>query len=108
MWNRLKAQKEKPMYEGASVSDLRALSSPFSDSPEDLLVRLAQANDEDAFKELMTRSWERCTRIARCILGNREDAIDEVQTAFWKAYIHIGSFNQYSRFSIWLARIVTN
>ena len=90
------------------MSDLRALDSPINDLPEEILVRLAQANDEDAFKELMTRSWEMCTRIARYILSDREDAIDEVQTAFWKAHVHIGSFNQRSKFSTWVARIVTN
>lgn len=75
---------------------------------EHLLVRLAQEGDDEAFNELMSRSWDICMRVAACTLGNREDAIDEVQDAFWKAYTHIRTFNQQSKFSTWVARIVIN
>jgi RNA polymerase sigma-70 factor, ECF subfamily len=54
------------------------------------------------------RSWEICVRVAIRTLGNREDALDVVQDAFWKAYSHLRTFNQQSRFSTWVARIVIN
>jgi RNA polymerase sigma-70 factor (ECF subfamily) len=47
-------------------------------------------------------------RLAISSLGNREDALDEVQDAFWKAYLHLHTFNQQSKFSTWVARIVIN
>ena len=82
--------------------------SVYTDLPEDKLVRSAQQGNQQAFEELMIRSWDICLRVALCILNNREDALDEVQDAFWKAYTHIGGFNRQSKFSTWVARIVIN
>jgi RNA polymerase sigma-70 factor (ECF subfamily) len=78
------------------------------EQPEEILISLAKAGNENAYKELMRRSWEICMRVATCSLGNREDALDEVQDAFWKAYLHLNTFNQQSKFSTWVARIVIN
>jgi RNA polymerase sigma-70 factor (ECF subfamily) len=76
--------------------------------PEETLLRLARAGEETAFAELMCRVSDRCLRLAVRILGNRDDARDEVQNALWKAYTHLSSFNEESRFSTWVARIVIN
>jgi RNA polymerase sigma-70 factor (ECF subfamily) len=75
---------------------------------EELLLDLAREKDESAYGELMRRSWEACMRIATRSLGNREDALDELQDAFWTAYSHLHTFNQQSRFSTWVVRIVIN
>lgn len=72
------------------------------------LVKMAQAGDDTAFTELLARHRASCMKLALSILRNREDAEDEVQTALWKAYQHLGGFQQDARFSTWLTRIVVN
>jgi RNA polymerase sigma-70 factor (ECF subfamily) len=47
-------------------------------------------------------------KLALSILRNAQDAEDEVQNAFTKAYLHLGKFQQDSKFSTWLTRIVVN
>lgn len=72
------------------------------------LVVLAQQGDNQAFAELVHRHLPTCRRLAVSILKNADDAEDEVQNALWKAFEHIGQFQQDSKFSTWLSRIVVN
>ncbi len=72
------------------------------------LVVLAQSGDNEAFAELIERHQTICRRLALSILKNAEDAEDEVQNALWKAFEHIGQFQQDAKFSTWLSRIVVN
>ncbi len=75
---------------------------------DDILVRLCQGGDNAAFAELMKRHQNSSLKLALSILRDKSDAEDEVQNAFWKAYEHIGQFQQDARFSTWLTRIVVN
>lgn len=72
------------------------------------LVQLCQTGDQEAFAELMGRHEITAMKVAFSILRDKSDAEDEVQNAFWKAYEHIGQFNQEAKFSTWLTRIVVN
>jgi RNA polymerase sigma-70 factor, ECF subfamily len=72
------------------------------------LVVLCQIRDEQAFAELVARHRSAALKIAFSILRDKQEAEDEVQNAFWKAYEHIGHFQQEARFSTWLTRIVVN
>ena len=83
-------------------------SRDLSNLSEDVLVRLAQHRDPEAFQELVVRAQDTCMRLATCILRNREDAADEVQNAVCKAYTHIEAFAHDAKFSTWIARIVIN
>jgi RNA polymerase sigma-70 factor (ECF subfamily) len=56
----------------------------------------------------MDRHRRSAMKLALSILHDKLDAEDEVQNAFWKAYQHIGQFQQDSKFSTWLTRIVVN
>lgn len=85
-----------------------AFEPNYQDYSEDVLVRLSRERDESAYKELMRRSRDICMRVAISCLGNREDALDEVADAFWKAYSHLSTFQQQSKFSTWAVRIVIN
>jgi len=76
--------------------------------PDDQLVVQAQAGDDRAFAELVRRHQASCLKLAISILRDRSDAEDEVQNALWKAFEHIGQFNQDAKFSTWLTRIVVN
>jgi len=72
------------------------------------LVLLSQSGNDLAFSELIRRNHATCMRLAFSILHDRSDAEDEVQNALWKAFEHIGQFNQEAKFSTWLTRIVVN
>jgi RNA polymerase sigma-70 factor (ECF subfamily) len=85
-----------------------AVAADYREQREDILIFLAREGDENAYKELMRRSLRICMRVAVCVLGNQEDARDEVQDAFWRAYDRLHTFNQQSKFSTWVARIVIN
>jgi RNA polymerase sigma-70 factor (ECF subfamily) len=89
---------------------LVAKSNPgnWLDVSDESLVASAKAGNEDAFEELMRRSWDRSLRLALCHLRDHEDAVDEVQTAYWKAYTHLNTFTGKSKFSTWVGRIVIN
>jgi RNA polymerase sigma-70 factor, ECF subfamily len=85
-------------------------SSDFS-SPavtDEQLVDLAKGGANDAFAELIERHRTTCLRMAISIVRNVEDAEDEVQNACWKALEHLSQFQQESKFSTWLSRIVVN
>jgi RNA polymerase sigma-70 factor, ECF subfamily len=72
------------------------------------LVVLCQGQDQGAFAELVYRHRSSAMKIAVSILRDKQEAEDEVQNAFWKAYEHIGHFQQEAKFSTWLTRIVVN
>lgn len=80
----------------------------FTDHPDESLVKLAQAGNNQAFAVLIERHHSACEKLAYSILRDRSDAEDEVQNASWKAFEHIGQFQQDSKFSTWLTRIVVN
>ena len=76
--------------------------------PDEMLVKMAQAGENAAFAELIVRHQSNCSKLALSILRDKSDAEDEVQNACWKAFEHIGQFQQDSKFSTWLTRIVVN
>jgi RNA polymerase sigma-70 factor (ECF subfamily) len=83
-------------------------AKPFCKLTDDHLVILCQLGENGAFAELMDRHRRSAMKLALSILHDKLDAEDEVQNAFWKAYQHIGQFQQDSKFSTWLTRIVVN
>lgn len=89
-------------------SQMQNWSIDFRGYEDDLLVELAQAGDQRAFAELVSRHKPACMKLALSMLRDREDAEDETQTAVWKAYRHLAQFQRDSRFSTWLTRIVVN
>lgn len=76
--------------------------------PDDQLVTRSQAGDQAAFEELVKRHENTCIKLAVSILRDAAEAEDEVQNSLWKAYSRIGQFQQDSKFSTWLSRIVVN
>jgi RNA polymerase sigma-70 factor, ECF subfamily len=72
------------------------------------LVTAAKRGDAQAFEELVLRHRQRVLAFARHITNNREDAADVAQESFHKALLHLGAFQEKSRFSTWLTRIAMN
>ena len=75
---------------------------------ESQLVEAARQGDAEAFGELVQGLDRRLFRVAQHILRHREDAEDAVQSACLKAFTHISTFRNESRFSTWLLRITVN
>jgi RNA polymerase sigma-70 factor, ECF subfamily len=72
------------------------------------LVIATRHGDMQAFEELVVRHKQRVLAAAQRITNNREDAEDVAQESFHKAFVHLDSFKEKSRFSTWLTRIAMN
>jgi RNA polymerase sigma-70 factor (ECF subfamily) len=72
------------------------------------LLRALRGGDELAFERLVREYGGRLLAIARRFLCNEEDARDAVQDAFVSAFKSLPRFEEASRLSTWLHRIVVN
>ena len=72
------------------------------------LVRRAQANDQEAYEELIKRHQQRVFAVAAGILRRHEDIEDIAQQVFVKAYFSLKRFDGRAAFSTWLYRITLN
>ena len=72
------------------------------------LVRRAQAEDQEAYEELVRRHQHRVFAVAGGILRRREDVEDIAQQVFVKAYFSLKRFDQRAAFSTWLYKITVN
>src|ERR1700704_3259811 len=72
------------------------------------LVRRAQANDKEAYEELIRRHQQRVFAVASGILRRHEDVEDIAQQVFIKAYFSLKRFDGRAAFSTWLYRITLN
>ena len=73
----------------------------------DLISRL-RGGDEGAFERLVREQGGRLLSVARRFLRDEEEARDAVQECFLSAYRALERFDQGSRLSTWLHRIVVN
>ncbi len=72
------------------------------------MVAAAKSGDAAAFEELVNRYERKIFRLTMNITRNHEDAEDAMQDAFMKAYAHLATFQEDSRFYTWLVRIAAN
>lgn len=91
-----------------SASNPHRLPSTIVREDESQLVAAAKSGDATAFEELVNRYERKIFRLTMNITRNHEDAEDAMQEAFLKAYAHLGSFQEDSRFYTWLVRIAAN
>ena len=75
---------------------------------DEVLVAAAKRGDTRAFETLVLRHERTVLAVAQRITNNREDAEDVAQESFHKAFLHLDGFQEKSRFSTWLTRIVMN
>jgi RNA polymerase sigma-70 factor (ECF subfamily) len=75
---------------------------------DEVLVVAAKRGDTRAFETLVLRHERTVLAVAQRITNNREDAEDVAQESFHRAFLHLGGFQEKSRFSTWLTRIVMN
>jgi RNA polymerase sigma-70 factor (ECF subfamily) len=91
-----------------SAPNPHRLPSAIAREDEHLLVAAAKSGDATAFEELVNRYERKIFRLTMNITRNREDAEDAMQEAFLKAYSHLNTFQEDSRFYTWLVRIAAN
>jgi RNA polymerase sigma-70 factor (ECF subfamily) len=72
------------------------------------LVRRAQADDKEAYEELVRRHQQRVLAVASGILRRHQDVEDIAQQVFVKAYFSLKRFDGRAAFSTWLYRITLN
>ncbi len=84
------------------------ISKPSGAAGDRELVQRAQAEDKEAFEELIRRHQHRVFAVAGGILRRREDVEDVAQQAFLKAYFSLKRFDQRAAFSTWLYKITVN
>ena len=84
------------------------IPSKIARDDEPVLVKAAKSGDASAFEELVNRYESKIFRLTMNITRNREDAEDSMQEAFLKAYSHLDTFKEDSRFYTWLVRIAAN
>src|SRR5436309_490753 len=97
-----------PLVPGAAAKAhvFKAAAAAVADDRE--LVRRAQAEDQEAFEELVRRHQHRVFAVASGILRRREDVEDIAQQVFVKAYFSLKRFDQRAAFSTWLYKITVN
>ncbi len=79
---------------------------PYPDEAQ-LLAGL-QANDPQAYEQLIEQYADAVYRVAYRLLQNPQDAEDAMQEAFLTVYLRVGEFRGQAKLSSWLYRIVTN
>ena len=88
-----------------------ALSSSMAPRPasdESRFIAALRSGDEGAFERLVRENGARLLAVSRRFLRNEEDARDALQDAFVSAYRSLSRFEESSRISTWLHRIVVN
>ena len=101
--------KLEPLDRPSAVTAITGRASRPAKAADDReLVRWAQAEDKEAFEELIRRHQHRVFAVAGGILRRREDVEDIAQQVFIKAYFSLKRFDQRAAFSTWLYKITVN
>ena len=72
------------------------------------LVALAKEGDQQAFEELVRRTYSDSYTLALRLTGDEDDARDVVQESYLRAYRGLKRFRGDAQFSTWLYRITAN
>jgi len=101
--------KTAPFDASSSVKARRGrIAGPVGTADDRELVERAQAEEKDAFEELIRRHQHRVFAVAGGILRKREDVEDIAQQVFVKAYFSLKRFDQRAAFSTRLYKITVN
>jgi len=91
------------------TAESQVLEADFAAREEiDALVRRAQAGEEAAFTEILSRFESKALLIARSMGASRSDAEDIAQEAFLKIFRYIRSYRSGNSFKAYFYRIVMN
>lgn len=95
------AAARTPLRDGAAA--------PAPATPDETLVRQAQAGDQGALTELLTRHQDRIyATCLRLVNGDREQARDLAQDSMVRLIQGLQSFDGRASFTTWMTRVVMN
>lgn len=80
----------------------------YQNTPEGALVRLVQAGDETAFRDLVERYQSKVFSIIHGIVRQHNDVEDIAQQVFTKVYLSVRSFDFRSSLITWIYKITVN
>lgn len=95
-------------YNPSGVRVARDRGETEDDRHNRILTERAQLGDTEAFGELIERHRSRAKMWVERMTGDPHTADDIVQDALIRAFLHIGSLHDTSRFLPWLHKIVRN
>jgi RNA polymerase sigma-70 factor (ECF subfamily) len=75
---------------------------------DEQLIRMALANDQRAYRELLRRHRKAIFQIIVRIIRNKDETEDLVQETFMRAFNSLATYRSEYRFSTWLYRIAAN
>lgn len=79
-----------------------------NDDSDGLLIAATKRGETQAFEQLVLRHEQKVFTAVQRITKNREDSEDVMQESFHKAFLHLDSFQEKSKFSTWLISIALN
>jgi RNA polymerase sigma-70 factor, ECF subfamily len=71
-------------------------------------IRAVQGGDARAFEQVMAATERRVALLCWRILGDAEEVKDAAQEVFFRAYRHLGRYDERREFMGWLFRITVN
>jgi RNA polymerase sigma-70 factor (ECF subfamily) len=74
--------------------------------PDNDVVRRVRAGESSLFEILMRRHNQQVYRVARAVMKDEAEVEDVMQQAYINAFTHLHQFEERSKFSTWLTRIV--
>jgi RNA polymerase sigma-70 factor (ECF subfamily) len=83
-------------------------SATTSHLPEPELIGRILKGEKSLFEIIIRRYNQQLYRIGMSVLDNEAEVEDAMQGAYTKAYEHLSQFQNRSRFSTWLTRIMLN
>ena len=92
----------------AALAATLRLSADRRNMDEAVLIRAAQAGDQEAFESLVQTYDQQVLRLAYNLLRSSDEAYDIYQEAFLRVHKNLDKFRFDCSFHTWLYRIVTN
>lgn len=80
----------------------------YLEKPDDTLVALTLAGDQDAYEALVRRYEKTVLAVAQSVTGNRYLAEDAAQDAFVSAWLKLDTLREHSSYAAWVRRIAVN
>jgi len=97
-----------PTHKHSVEKDNPAKASEEESVPDAVLVKRAQAGDDSAYEELITRHKRSLYGAIYHMTSNQEDTYDLLQETFIRAYKALPQFRSDAKFSTWIYRIAIN
>lgn len=87
---------------------MKALTLPYAETQDSILVARILAGEKELFEILMRRNNQKLYRVIRSYLSHEDEVEDVMQNTYLKSFEKLHQFKNEARFSTWLIRIGIN